>query len=382
MQRSSRTSNPFITTVADGADFCDRTKELAQLENLVLSGQSVVLSSPRRYGKTSLTRRAIVLLHEQDFLTVYADFFSVLSEQDFVMKLARAVIAGIGRGASPSSFKKRLTNLFGSFTVTFTVRQNEMSVSAAMTPGTSPAAGLDDIMASLLSYVQKNHRKACCVFDEFQEISTLPESKRIEGTLREHISMQKDVSFVYVGSRRQLLMDMFGKNRPFYGSSTFLTLDRIGSADFVPYIVQKFSNTGKTCSPAMASAIYDRAAGYPIYVQELAGIIWNMTETACTDEIIDAAWNKLIHSETSFLQATWMGLTPVQRRALNSLAIDPTAQPLAHEYLQQYGLSASGMAKAMKTLEVLDLIEREQKEWRLVDPVMAVWIRDAGTDTI
>jgi hypothetical protein len=382
MQRSSKTSNPFVTNVASGPDFCDRKQELIELESLVRGGQSIVLSSPRRYGKTSLVYHALELLQEQDFLIVYADFFSVLSEQDFVTKLAKAVIAGIGRGAaSPDNFQKRLANLFKSFTVTFTANQNAMSISATMTPGTLPAAGLDDIMESLFSYVQKNNRKACCVFDEFQEISTLPESKRIEGTLRSHIQMHKDISFIYVGSRRQLLMDMFSKNRPFYGSCVFLTLDKITSTDFIPYIVRKFSDTGKTCSPTMASAIYDRAGAYPIYVQQFAGFVWNMTEATCTSEIIDAAWQVLLHSETPFFQATWMGLSPLQRRALNSIAIEPTTQPLAQRYLRGHDLSAPSMRKGLETLKVLDLVEYEQN-WHLVDPVMAAWIRDTGTYTI
>jgi len=382
MQRSSKTRNPFITTVADGPDFCDRTRELAELERLTQGGQSVVLSSPRRYGKTSLVCHALEFLHEQDFLTVYADFFSVLSEQDFVTKLAKAVIAGIGRGAASSgNFQKRLANLFKSFTVMFTVHQNEMSISATMTPGTSPAAGLDDVMESLFSYVQKNNRKACCVFDEFQEISTLPESKRIEGTLREHIQMQKNVSFVYVGSRRQLLVDMFGKNRPFYGSSVSMTLDKVSSADFVPYIVRKFSETGKTCSSALASVIYDRTAGYPIYVQRLASLAWSMTDTICGEETVERAWNLLLDESKDSFEATWTQLPPVRRRLLTSIALEPTAQPHAHEYLQRYQLSASGVENAMEALKVLELIEYG-KEWHLVDPVMAAWIRDVRAYTI
>lgn len=381
MRRSTETSNPFITNVAGGSDFCDRTQELAELERLVQDGQNIVLSSPRRYGKTSLALHLLVHLREQRFVTVYVDFFSVLSEQDFVTKLAKAVITGIGRGASPNDFQSRLANLFKNFTVTFEVRPEGMVVSAAMTPGTSPAAGLDDVMESLFNYVEKQSRKACCVLDEFQEIGTLPESKRIEGTLRSHIQMHKSISFVYVGSRRQLLMDMFGKNRPFYGSSVFMTLNNISSGDFVPYIVQKFSRSGKTCSPDTASLIYDRVAGYPSYVQGLAALAWDMTGSVCTREIVDAAWNTLLNETAAFFEATWTGLSPIQRRVLSSIAIEPTAQPQAHEYLQRYYLPASSVQRAMEALKVLDLIEYG-KDWHLVDPVMAAWIKDTRAYTI
>lgn len=381
MKRSTVPSNPFTTRVAGGPDFCDRTEELAGLERLVHDGQSIVLSSPRRYGKTSLVLHLQEHLREQEFLTVYVDFFSVLSEQDFVTKLAKAVVTGIGRGASPDSFRNRLADLFRSFTVTFEARPEGIVVSAALTPGTSPAAALDDVMESLFSYVEKNNRKACCVFDEFQEIATLPESKRIEGTLRSHTQMHKSISFVYVGSRRQLLMDMFGKNRPFYGSSRFMTLNSISSDEFVPYIVQKFSESGRTCSPDVASLIYEHVAGYPSYVQRLAALAWGMTEAICTKDIVEASWNALLDDATALFEATWTGLSPVQRRALTSIAIEPTSQPSAYEYLQRYHVPASSMQKAIEALKLLDLVEYG-KEWHLVDPVMAAWLKDTRSSTI
>jgi hypothetical protein len=381
MKSSTVPSNPFTTSVAGGPDFCDRTEELAGLERLVRDGQSIVLSSPRRYGKTSLVLHLQERLREKEFLTVYVDFFSVLSEQDFVTKLARAVVAGIGRGASPDNFRSRLANLFRSFTVSFEVRPEGIGVSVALAPGTSPSAALDDVMESLFSYVEKNNRKACCVFDEFQEIAALPESKRIEGTLRAHIQMHKSISFVYVGSRRQLLMDMFGKNRPFYGSSRFMTLSNISSDDFVPYIVEKFAESGKTCSPHVASLIYDRVAGYPSYVQRLAALAWGMTEAVCTKTTVEASWNALLDDATALFEATWTGLSPIQRRALTSIALEPTSQPSASEYLQRYHLPASSMQKAISALKMLDLVEYD-KEWHLVDPVMKAWIGDTRLTTV
>lgn len=381
MKRSTVPSNPFTTRVAGGPDFCDRTEELAGLERLVHDGQSIVLSSPRRYGKTSLVLHLQEHLREQEFLTVYVDFFSVLSEQDFVTKLAKAVVTGIGRGASPDSFRNRLADLFRSFTVTFEARPEGIVVSAALAPGTSPSAALDDVMESLFSYVEKNNRKACCVFDEFQEITTLPESKRIEGTLRSHTQMHKSISFIYVGSRRQLLMDMFGKNRPFYGSSRFMTLNSISSDEFVPYIVQKFSESGRTCSPDVAYLIYEHVAGYPSYVQRLAALAWGMTEAICTKDIVEASWNALLDDATALFEATWTGLSPVQRRALTSIAIEPTSQPSAYEYLQRYHVPASSMQKAIEALKLLDLVQYD-KEWHLVDPVMAAWLKDTRSSTI
>jgi hypothetical protein len=51
--------NPFrYGQVATGEHFTDRTRELASLVTDASSGQSVVIISPRRFGKTSLAIRA------------------------------------------------------------------------------------------------------------------------------------------------------------------------------------------------------------------------------------------------------------------------------------------------------------------------------------
>ena len=74
-------------------------------------------------------------------------------------------------------------------------------------------------------------------------------------------------------------------------------------------------------------------------------------------------------------------LFPVQRRTLTSIAVEPTSQPSAYEYLQRYHVPASSMQKAIEALKRLDLVEYD-KEWHLVDPVMAAWIKDTRSTTI
>ena len=58
------------------------------------------------------------------------------------------------------------------------------------------------------------------VFDEFQEISELRESRQIEGILRSHIQTHENASYFFVGSRRRLLLEIFNEQkRPFYKSA-------------------------------------------------------------------------------------------------------------------------------------------------------------------
>ena len=89
----------------------------------------------------------------------------------------------------------------------------------------------------------------------------------------------------------------------------------------------------------------------------------------------------LLDDATALFEATWTGLSPIERRALTSIAVEPTSQPSASEYLQRYHVPASSMQKAIEALKMLDLVEYD-KEWHLVDPVMAAWIKDTRSTTI
>ena len=80
-------------------------------------------------------------------------------------------------------------------------------------------------------------------------------------------------------------------------------------------------------------------------------------------------------------EATWTGLSPIQRRALTSLAVEPTPKPSAFEYLQRHHVPASSMQKALEALKMLDLVEYE-RDWHRVDPVMAAWINSTRSTII
>ncbi len=55
-------SNPFTLTIAQGADFWNREKEMQDLVRHARNGNNVMLFSPRRYGKTSLVRKTLEIL--------------------------------------------------------------------------------------------------------------------------------------------------------------------------------------------------------------------------------------------------------------------------------------------------------------------------------
>src|SRR6266576_3637372 len=86
--------NPFVYgEVVPAAAFINRAVELERLVADLADGQKVFLISPRRYGKSSLIRRALAAIARSGALTVEVTVSSFSSYVAFLEGYARALIA-------------------------------------------------------------------------------------------------------------------------------------------------------------------------------------------------------------------------------------------------------------------------------------------------
>lgn len=369
--------NPFTIGVAGEGDFCNRVSEKADLLQYARNAQKVVFYSPRRYGKTSLIHQVQQQLSAEGFLTAYAAFFSITSEVEMINKFASAIFKGIGRGADSRSLYDKLKGVFAKFVPSIEMTPTGINVSAKFDRDARPDVLLEDVLMGIEAYVKKNKTKLCIVLDEFQEIVNLPESKRVEGILREHIQRQKDIAYFFVGSRRSMLLDMFtNKSRPFYKSAFLYTFKEIPREEFSAFISIKFAKTGKNCSEDNAGLIYDLVRGYPYYVQKLAYQTWDRIDRECTPDVIQAAYKLMVESEAVDFEGVWSGLALGQRALLKAIAKEPTKSIFNKAYLERNNLSVGGAQRSLAALQSRDLVEIDDEgKFRLTDPIMAAWLK-------
>jgi uncharacterized protein len=370
--------NPFTLGMAGKDDFCDRDQEMEDLLRHARNGDNTVLYSPRRYGKSSLIAMVLDRLGREGFTTVYVDLFPITSEQDFISRFSTGIFKGIGRGADPRTVGDKVVGLFKKMIPSIDVTSEGYNFSIKFDRTMDPGLLLDDLLEGLYTYATTKKLKICIALDEFQEITELPESKKIEGILRSHIQIQRDIGYFFVGSRRRILNDMFSnKSRAFYKSAFSYVLREIPDGDFSSYIVKKFKDTGKKCTPETALEIYDKVRGYPYYVQKLASIAWDLTTKQCAPDLVGSASRTMLRMEAADFEGIWSGLTLIQRSLLKAIAQEPTPSPYAREFLERHRLSVGGTQKAMSILLSRDLIEKDQEnKYRLTDPVMGAWLKE------
>lgn len=197
--------NPFVTVGYEGAEyFCDRVEETEKLTKLLRNGNNVLLMSPRRLGKTGLLYHCFAQDRiATDYNTFVIDIYSTKNIDDLTIMMGRSILNALktrGRKALEhflnvvSSLRSGITfDLLGN--PTWNVEVGSLK---------SPSFTLEQIF----SYLESSEKPCIVAIDEFQQIMYYPE-KNVEATLRTYIQRCRNAVFVFSGSERHLLSEMF-----------------------------------------------------------------------------------------------------------------------------------------------------------------------------
>ena len=144
--------------------------------------------------------------------------------------------------------------------------------------------------------------------------------------------------------------------------------------ELVSFLVDRFKEGGKSCPIRVAEKISEKVSQYPYYAQALAYNIFEISEDIVSEDDIHTGFNNMMASERYGYEAVVQGLTGPQISLLKALAIDPVSKILSTEYMNRHRLSAGGIQYARNKLEKLDLIEKHNNVWKIVDPVFGCWL--------
>lgn len=95
-------------------------------------------------------------------------------------------------------------------------------------------------MDEIFQYLEHADKRCIVAIDEFQQIAKYPE-KNIEALLRTHIQKQMNTNFIFAGSERHMMQELFSSaTRPFCNSADMMELKAIVPEIYVPFIVGLF----------------------------------------------------------------------------------------------------------------------------------------------
>ena len=368
--------NPFtLKEIPDGAAFCNRQKELKDLIGFGSAGENVLLYSPRRYGKTSLVRKVQGHLESGGAITAYCDLFGISSIEDIAGRIARSIYTITRKDESLFQMAIRFLTSFRPVLSPSPDGGVSVSVQPAYRSGSWEL--LDNTMEALEKFVQDVPNLVHVALDEFQEITEIEDSLRVEGRLRHYIQRMK-CGFVFVGSRRRILLEMFNdRKRPFFQSTINYELGTLPREELIDFMVSKFEETGKVLSKDLGAHVCDLFGNHPYYIQKFCFFLFDRVECTVTPEEVSEIYRLVLESERALFEAVLRRLTAKQIAVLAAVAKEPTKKIFAAEYMERHGLkSTGGIQRGLSVLTGEDLVEQHPSDgiWTVVDPLLGRWL--------
>lgn len=369
--------NPFITSGYVSAEyFCDRKSESKNLIKEITNGNNLALISTRRMGKTGLIQHCFQTSDiQKNYYTFFVDIYATKSLRDFVFSLSKVILEGL----KPFG-KKALQHFWES------VKSLQASVTFDINGNPSLNIGLGDIQAAnttldeIFHYLNNANKPCIVAIDEFQQIANYEEDN-IEALLRTYIQHCNNAHFIFAGSQRHVMGNIFmTASRPFYQSVSMMHLDSIPLPEYVAFAKHHFENDGKQITSAIIEDIYNRFEGITWYMQKMLHTLYNMTSSGsiCDVDMMDEALKGVVDSYKYTYSEILFRMPEKQKELLIAITKDGKAQSITSgAFIKKYKLaSASSVQSALRGLLEKDFITHEQGIYQIYDQFFGIWLKE------
>jgi AAA+ ATPase superfamily predicted ATPase len=367
--------NPFVYQGYVSPDyFCDRIVETEELIGNLQNGRNTMLISPRRIGKTGLIKNAFHKLKEieKDAICIYVDIFSTKNQQEFVQVLGSAITQDVlSRGQRAM---KNLLEFFGSWRPVFgqDPYTGTPTISISIEPSQSTVS-----LKSIFDYLSLSKREVYIAIDEFQQITKYPETG-IEALLRSHIQFIPNAHFVFSGSKRRLMTQIFNSpERPFYQSTVSIGLEPLHEEIYYDFTRRFFEAKKGSFSQEMFHHVYHRFDGVTRSIQLMLNRLYETEKNVCSEAQINEAILHIVNQSSMQYEELINLLTDNQLSLMKAIAQEGcVVSPQGDEFIKRYNLpSASSIKTALDVLLDKDLVYRTQTGYIIYDHFLAIWLR-------
>lgn len=350
--------NPFrYGLIVDSPYFTDRVDELRYITRFLDSENHLVMISPRRYGKSSLARKAVAQTGRP---SLFLNMQQVGSVEDF----AAMVLRGVFKLFPIERLKHYLANFRIVPTLTTTPLGDNVEVSFNAKVATSSAL-LEDSLG-LLARVSAPARRLVVVLDEFQELIEV--ERGLDKRLRAILQEQSGLNYIFLGSQESMMADIFERKKsPFYHFGMVMRLGRIPHGDFLPYVADGLRTLSGGAADSLAAEILEFSNCHPYYTQQLSARCWEMMSLGSPAVgVVGRAVDDLTSAHDLDFERLWATMPRTSRKIMQTLAADGT--PSADKSLPA-STAYSAVARLMKDGYVV-----RDGRYDIEDPFFKRWL--------
>ena len=357
-----------------GGDLIDREDELRKLEDMLTSGQSVILSSPRRYGKTSVCLELLRRLKNKNYFTVYLDIFLILSKR----KLAEEIVDKTLENKKVRNFthqiKERFTEVLRKLEIKKVFKDFEFVLSFK-DEKVDEWTLLNHALNFPEKFAKKYKKRMIIVMDEFGDLAKL-NGVELFKIMRATFQRQSSCSYLFTGSQESIMKKLFfNKKQPFFRFGIMMGLDVLPRKETGIYIKERFKQVGLKISNLEIEYILEKSSCYPYYIQLLCqkvyfGALIDKKKRLNRDDI-DDAYMEAICGERDFFEELWIDLMD-KKYYVGVVKEIVLGKKLIYTISD---FKEVNLARILKDLRDKGIIRREGNRYMLRDPLFRDYIK-------
>ena len=368
--------NPFsITSYMGAAYFCDRDEETKELAGALSNGRNVTLVSPRRVGKTGLIHHFFQRLKPNEVQCFYVDLYSTSNLHEFTQLFAQEVLT---KRITPFSEQvwEEITHFFGALRPVF---------------GADPITGMPqctiDIqpqreewtLQQIFTYLENSSTPCYVAFDEFQTIAEYADVK-MEALLRTHIQQLHNVHFIFSGSKKHIMTEMFSSvKRPLYRITQMMHIDVIDEQAYYSFAAKHLSAHGQSLDADTFHDLYTLVDGYTWNIQSLLNRLYQSGVDRINHNSVLLTINQILQEEMPSYQMICRLITERQLQVLRAVAKEGVVkEPGSSVFLQKHRLGAySTVRSAIQNLLEKELLyQKDDGTYVVYEKFFALWLKE------
>jgi hypothetical protein len=370
-------ANPFHLKGYHGpALFCDRVEETNLLIENANNGVNTTLLSLRRMGKTGLIHHAFNKMDkEKEWTCIYVDIYATQSLAEFTNQLASAILTAFPQN---NSMGKNFIDMIKGFSPT--ISYDPLTGIPEISFSYSQPRQYEHSLKGLFEFLEKQNKHVVIALDEFQQIANYPE-KNTEALLRTIIQSLKKVVFIFCGSHKHLLMEMFNSaKRPFFSSTQPLYLDVIASGEYRKFIKKLFTKATRSIDAESLEFILTWTRGHTYYTHALCNKIYAQNITDNNIEDVYYACDSILKEQENIFYQYRNLLTAAQWHLLKAIGKESKVyQPTGSAFIAKYQLgNPSSVKRSLEALLGKEMVSRtsaqENDYYQVQDCFLSRWL--------
>ena len=360
----------FPTGLATEEGFCNREVERASLKRNIAAGRHTLLVAPRRYGKSSLARQVI---RESKVVFGEADLFIAADTHHIQLRILSGINCILNQ--IKGSVKSKIDSLMHILSETgsaWSVNVRGVQIKFHLEKDKDPATNLLEALTALEAFLAKKNKRAVLFIDEIQIIGEIKECRSLEGAIRHVAQESKYLTFIFAGSRRHLVHEMFNDDgRPLYHSCEQMHIERMEIEHYRPHLKNLAKKEwGSELPENVLKRILSLTDRHPYYVNLLCFQLWDMREIPSVNET-EKAWESIVLGSRAGIIGQLDGLSQAQIKLFIHLAEGNTEQLSGRESISRLQLSGSHISSLLTGLVKRDFIDKlAGNKYMIINPMI------------